>query len=210
VPYPIYPREALFDVTAVDDIDENGFIIAKMTTVTEEIANNLPENFDFPGVTSGFERCDFDGAVLFRACPTDHPNYANARQRCSGEEDLILTTFSFHFDARLRYIPQALINFVTREALGIIWNVLLNVAQQVSDGTRKQYCEVIAQKKDFYAWVEQRCQFMLQKLKQQNAKQETKLVSVSSGSTTVSHRTEEWEEKKEGCWTMQDILRLNT
>ncbi|KAG7370010.1 hypothetical protein IV203_027756 [Nitzschia inconspicua] len=209
VPYPIYPREALFDVVAIDDIDENGYIIAKMTTVTEGNCSNLPDIFDFPGVTTGFERCDFDGAVLFRACPTDHANYESAKRKCDGQ-DLILTTFSFHFDARLRYIPQALINFVTREALDIIWNMLLNVAEQVRDGTRTQHCEVIAQKKEFYEWVKDRCQFMLDKMKSKSDDRHSSGLSRNSPKVNVSCDTEECEEKKDDNWTMQDILRLNT
>lgn len=213
VPYPIYPREALFDVVAVDDIDENGFIIAKMTTITEGIARNLPDSFDSPGVTAGFEQCDFDGAVLFRTCPNDHPNYTSAKHKC-GSEELILTTFSFHFDARLRYIPQALINFITREALGIIWNMLLNVAQQVRDGTRTKHCGVIAQKKELYEWIEERCRFMLQNIHHQNdschSHPTPKYIPSKPTGSTVPCRSDEWKETKDEDWTIQDILRLNT
>jgi hypothetical protein len=217
VPYPIYPREALFDVVAVDDIDENGFIIAKMTTVTEETAKSLPECFDFPGVTSGFERCDFDGAVLFRACPTNHPHYDIAKQKFAADnEGLILTTFAFHFDAKLQYIPQGLINFVTREALRVIWNMLLNVAKQVRDGTREQHCKNIAEKREFYAWVEQRCQFMLQPIKTaiNDNRHKNKIMvietTLSPEIATVQTPNREWEEKKDEAWSMQDILQLNT
>lgn len=227
----MYPREALFDVVAVDDIDANGFIIAKMTTITEELAKNLPNNFDFTGVSSGFEQCDFDGAVLFRACPTDHPNYASAEQKFN--DDLILTTFTFFFDAKLRYVPVSLINFVTREAIGLIWNMLLNVAEQVRDGTRTKHCDIISEKQEFYQWVEERCRFMLQTLKSTNAnanahdpdrdknentnpllnqskKHDADLNKNSTSIAAKTCRAEEVEEQKdEQNWTMQDILRLN-
>jgi hypothetical protein len=215
LPYPISPREALFDVVAVDDIDENGFIVAKMTTVTDERTKNLSECFDFAGVTSGFERCDFDGAVLFRACPTNHPNYNNAKQTYSAEkEELILSTFAFHFDARLQYIPQGLINFVTREVMGVVWSMLLNVVKQVGDGTRQQHCTVIAEKRELYAWVEQRCQFMLEQIRTaSNDKQRTENVIAppASNENTPSRKSDrDWEEKKDEAWSMEDILQLNT
>jgi hypothetical protein len=186
-----------------------------MTTITEEIARNLPECFYFPGVTSGFERCDFDGAVLFRACPTNHPNYDIAKQKFSAEnEDLILTTFAFCFDARLRYIPKGLINFVTREALGIVWNMLLNVAKQVRDGTRTQHCKLIAEKREFYSWVDQRCQFMLQQIKTASNNNQHKdsytALTPSNEDTTLRNSGQHCEGKKDEAWSMQDILQLNT
>ena len=219
VPYPISPREALFDVVAVDDIDANGFIIAKMTTITQEMANNnLPGNFQFPGVTASFERCDFEGAVLFRACPADHPNYASAQQKFQmhngNDNDLILTTFAFSFDAKLRYIPQSLINFITREALGIIWNMLLKVAEQVRDGTRNEHCAIITQKKEFYKWVQDRCQFMLQKIQADNNHHpnpncgNVEKDAPSTAATASCCRPEDLDKRKEEPWTMHDIFRL--
>ena len=176
------PREALFDVLAVDDIDEFGYIIAKMTSLTDETAQYLLNNnndtttpttpFNIPECTEGMERVDFDGAVLFRACPTDHLNYQKVKEK-HPDDEILLVQFLFFFDAKLSYVPQALINFITREAIGIIWNMLLKIADDVRTGKKHEHCAIIAQKEEFYSWVEKRCQFMLSKIKDQNVTTET-------------------------------------
>lgn len=159
VPWPMAPREALFDVQAVDDIDENGFIIAKMTSIDDAMARNLPDSFLIPDLADGMERCDFDGAVLFRSCPTDHPNYASANEKFSNE-NLLLLQFMIFFDARMAFVPHSMINFVTRTAMGIVWNQFLTIAEQVRDGRREEHRAAIARKAEFYDWVEDRCRHM--------------------------------------------------
>jgi hypothetical protein len=165
VPWPMASREVLMDVIAIDDIDKNGYIVAKMQSLnTEESQKNQISNFEVPPVDPGMERIDFDGAVLFRSCPVDHPNYANAKEKFT--EDLILLQFVIYFDAHMM-VPQSVINFLTRTVIGHIWNMLLNVAEQVRDGTRKEHKEVIERKVDFYKWVEERSQFMLRQMEQE-------------------------------------------
>ena len=177
VPWPLSKREALFDVQAVDDIASRGFIIAKMRTVTDEMAKyDLPSTFTVPDVPPGTERAEFDGSVLFRACPVDHPCYESARNKTLQEEDdegedLVLVQFSMFFDAHMTMVPQSMINFITRSAIGVIWSMLLNVAEQVRDGTRREHCEVIAQKADFYEWVEQRVGVLLEMNRHKNEKE---------------------------------------
>mmetsp|Transcript_31491 Transcript_31491/g.76274 ORF Transcript_31491/g.76274 Transcript_31491/m.76274 type:complete len:494 (-) Transcript_31491:69-1550(-) len=173
VPWPLSKREALFDVQAVDDIASRGFIIAKMRTVTEEMAKlDLPSTFTVPDVTPGTERAEFDGSVLFRACPVDHPCYESARNKTrqeeDEEEDLVLVQFSMFFDAHMTMVPQSMINFITRSAIGVVWSMLLNVAEQVRDGTRREHCDVIARKADFYEWVVQRVGVLLEMNRQKN------------------------------------------
>ena len=100
----------------------------------------------------------------------------------------------------------------------MIWNVLLNVAEQVRDGTRIKHCNVIAQKQAFYHWVEERCQFMLQNIKEGNNETNENNnpqsnMNIKDPARTIARtcRTEEWEEQKEEHdWTMHDILRLNS
>mmetsp|Transcript_26989 Transcript_26989/g.47641 ORF Transcript_26989/g.47641 Transcript_26989/m.47641 type:complete len:345 (-) Transcript_26989:1223-2257(-) len=196
VPWPMKPREALFDVAAVDDIDEHQFIIAKMTTINNETAQFLLDDntFQVPECPPGMERCDFDGAVLFRACPPEHNNFQTVKQK-HPTEDLFLVQFLFYFDAKMPLIPQALINFVTREAIGIIWKMLLSVAEDVRNGKRKEHCDVIAQKREFYEdWVARRCEFMLRKIKDKN--QRTK-------------RSCRQQQSKNEHWTVDEILRMN-
>lgn len=163
VPWPMGPREALFDVQAVDDIDENGFIIAKMTSIDDSTVQNLPDSFKLPDLADGMTRCDFDGAVLFRRCPQDHPNYKKAKSKLSdtaSPEGLLLLQFLVYFDAKMAYVPQSMINFITRTAMGIVWNQLLTIAGQVREGTRKDHSDAIARKATFYKWVHDRCQYM--------------------------------------------------
>ena len=176
------PREALFDVQAVDDIDENGFIIAKMTSIDDVTARNLPDAFQVPDLADGMERCDFDGAVLFRSCPTDHPNYAGAKKK-SSEEKLILMQFMIYFDAHMAFVPHSMINFVTRTAMGIVWNQLLTIAEQVRDGQREVHGAAIAKKAEFYKWVEERCEHMNSQQPSCGTPQEQPTQKVDEGMT---------------------------
>lgn len=194
VPWPMASREVLMDVIAIDDIDKNGYIVAKMQSLTtEESQKNQISNFQIPEVAAGVERIDFDGTVLFRSCPVDHPNYEKAKENFNG--DLILLQFIVSFDAHMT-VPQSVINFITRTVIGHIWNMLLHVAEQVRDGTRKEHKEVIERNADFYQWVEDRSQFMLLQMEEKKnggGKQEEKVAA----------------EPAEGDWTMDDVLNLS-
>jgi hypothetical protein len=193
VPWPLVPREVLMDVIAVDDIDENGFIIAKMRTLKDD--QDLPEGFAMPPLERNMERADFDGAILFRACPTDHPNYASARKNFVSE-DLILLQFTMYFDAHMAMVPQSVINFVTRTVIGRIWNMLLDVAEQVRDGKREEHKQIIEQKAEFYRWVEERCQFMLQEMQKANK--------------ACRQQQQQQVEEEVPPWTLNDVLRMSS
>jgi hypothetical protein len=199
VPWPLSPREALFDVQAVDDIAARGFILAKMRTVTEQMAkSDLPTSFTIPQLEGGTERADFDGAVLFRACPTDHPCYDSARSKTPTNEDLVLVQFSMYFDAHMGMVPQSVINFITRSAIGIIWSMLLNVAEQVRDGTRSEHCDVIAQKADFYKWVERRVDFLLNMNKNEKKREDIAIKDVVSSHPSMESKCQSIEQSNEG------------
>ena len=221
VPWPMKPREALFSVQAVDEIDSNGFIIAKITSIGdtddgEIIKKSLPSNFEVPENTQGMERCDFDGVVLFRHCPTDHPNYEATRSKYP-DGDLILTQFMMSFDAKMTMVPRSMINFVTRTAMGTVWNMLLSVAEQVRDGSREEHCKIIAQKGDFYKWVEERCNYMLREIKnglKNSADLEQDLdQDCGDGEQKLQEKKLERSEqdiiKGTEVWTLQEILRMN-
>ena len=182
VPWPMAAREVLLDVTAVDDIDENGFIIAKMRTLEE--TGDKPTNFTLPPLEPNMERIEFDGAVLFRACPPDHPNLADAQKKFN--EDVILLQLSMFLDAHVEMVPQSMINFVTRTVIGHIWNMLLSVAEQVRDGTRTDHCQEIQRKEVFYKWVEERCRYMQKDMQANSCKEE-----------------------EDESWTLEDVLRLS-
>ena len=164
VPWPMSEREVLMDVTAVDDIEETGCIIAKMQTLDtvvsgKETPHLLPDGFVLPPLQKGSERVEFDGSILFRACPKDHPNYNRSQQRFPGH--LILMQYNMYFDAKMAIVPTSLINFVTRVVIGMIWSMLLKVADEVRSGERIEHVNVIRQKAVFYEWLEDRCNQML-------------------------------------------------
>lgn len=197
VPWPMASREVLMDVVAVDDIGENGCIIAKMQTLGLGNADNdadlLPDGFLIPPPEAGSQRVDFDGAVLFRACPTNHSNYKSSQTKHSG--DLLLLQYTLYFDPQMAVVPQSLINFVTRVVIGMVWNMLLQVAEQVRDGERKEHLKVIQRKADFYQWLEDRCQVLLQRDVNSNNKTDT---------ATASNQLDGVETE----WTMNDVMKL--
>jgi hypothetical protein len=171
VPWPMAPREVLCDVVAVDDIDENGCIIAKMQSLGDN-EDDWPAGFTVPPLEGKTARADFDGAVLFRACPPDHPMYESSRKKFS--EDLILLQHAMFFDAHMAMVPQSVINFITRTVIGQSWKMLLHVAEQVRDGKRKEHQQIIQEKKEFYRWMEEGCQQLFHRInkKKEACKQE--------------------------------------
>ena len=273
VPWPFSKRLALFEVQAVDDIDKNGFIVAKMTTLS-------PTPTPTPTTTAGLVQCDFDGAVLFRACPITHPNYKQTKNKFSGSgnsntknttttaennyntecqsncsssniksnvdenimsdnDDTVLVQFMCHFDAKISSssVTQSIINFVTRTAIGVVWNMLLVVSEQVRDGKRTKHCAIINsnEKKDFYQWVQNRCNYMIALQQQQkknfrrglneneneaqkhstrnNSNNKTdhnsaKKTSNSGPSCSSNNNDDNKDDDDE--WTLQEVLRMNT
>jgi hypothetical protein len=203
------PREILMDVIAVDDIDEQGFIIAKMRTLeTDTPTEDLPEGFSLPEMDDDVERIEFDGAFLFRACPKDHPSYSEARKNT--EEDLILLQFTMFFDAHMTMVPKKFINFITRTVIGMVWKKLLKAAEQVRDGTLSEHKKVIEGKSDLYDWVRERAAFMLK---------ENIPAAVSKNKIERNHHPEKEHdgqevildggvEGKNQPWTMEDVLTL--
>jgi hypothetical protein len=187
VPWPLATREVVMEAVAVDDIDETGWIAVRMETV--ETGGVVPPP-DY-----GVERMDFAGAFLFRACPADHPTlqrqHSNASNNSTGmqhddtptptttdntdtsqeqeQERLVLVSFKMFLDAHIANVPMSLINFVTRTVIGHIWAMLLQVAQDIREGRRPQHAQVIADKPDFYRWVETRVQVMLDQLQEESA-----------------------------------------
>lgn len=165
VPWPMATREVVMQAVAVDDIDANGWIAVRMETVE----TNTDSGGVVPPPESGVERIDFAGAFLFRACPTDHPMLPQQEQE--EQQSLVLVSFKMFVDAHVAGVPMSLINFVTRTVIGHMWAMLLQVAKEVQEGKRPQHAAVIAAKPDFYRWVDERVQVMLQQLQMQEQKQ---------------------------------------
>ena len=280
LPWPFNERVALFSVLAVDDIDTNGFIIAKMTSLelTETVTtatndddddvqhqdavkkvisspkylvnnNNFQVPDDCTKHNGKMVQCDFNGALLFRNCPIDHPNYKQTKHKFgtlnttsneneSNNNDILLLQFMMDFDAKIgstggsgsggsRYymkvLTQSIINFITRTVIGVVWNMLLKVAEEVRDGVRTQHCDIInIQKIDFYDWVKERCQYMLQaqQQKQINSEQHQR----EHQQQHLQHRHQKPHENKDDDdnddtnnimtnnydnWTLQEVLRMS-
>lgn len=83
VPWPLRTREVIVQATAVDEIDEQGYIVIRLNTVEEHPAVHEKE----PDIV----RVDFEGAVLFRACPLDHELRVNMKNETG--EPLVLVSF---------------------------------------------------------------------------------------------------------------------
>ncbi len=121
-----------------------------------------------PPLQNGGVRMEVDGGFVIEKCPADHPaaELVSQSKIASGSEsssrnDLVLVTFSFTVDPKLPIIPKSFINFFLRTAMGQIWNMFLNVAEDVKAGKRVEHCEEIERKRDLYDWIEERTRVML-------------------------------------------------
>ena len=155
MPWPFDDREAAIEATAVDDISTNNHIVVKLETRYEGEEDGL-----VPPPEGGVVRVDLDGGILFRKCPEDHPAFAKSMHP-DHKGPLVLVCFTMFVDAHVQYVPQKLINFVTRTVIGRIWSSLLEVAEAIRDGKRPQHADAIATKSDLYEWIEQRVQVMI-------------------------------------------------
>ena len=163
MPWPLADREAIIEATAVDDIDANNYIVVKMETrYTGEEDGLIPPPAD------KVVRIDFDGGILFRKCPEAHPAFAKSKHPDHHDGPLVLVCLSMFVDAHVQYLPQSLLNFVTRTAIGRIWAGLLAVAVDIREGKRPQHAEAIAKKKELYEWIEQRVGVMIDGMDETN------------------------------------------
>eukprot|EP00545_Synedropsis_sp_CCMP1620_P012129 CAMPEP_0119004246 /NCGR_PEP_ID=MMETSP1176-20130426/1034_1 /TAXON_ID=265551 /ORGANISM="Synedropsis recta cf, Strain CCMP1620" /LENGTH=371 /DNA_ID=CAMNT_0006955931 /DNA_START=87 /DNA_END=1202 /DNA_ORIENTATION=+ len=165
-PWPFSPREVLIDVVVSDDIDANGSIVVKLDSEVEN------DDDDVPPVEQGAVRCIFDGGLLFRKCPKDHASFQKSKHHRTttdsddidegDNQDMILVCCEFMVDPLLTNVPQIMINFITRTALGGIWAALLQIAQDVRDKKHAQLAAAIEEKRDkVYDFVDERIQVML-------------------------------------------------
>lgn len=165
IPWPLASREALIDVVAVDDIDATGTIVVKMDTGGDD-------DPDAPEKESGAVRIDFDGGILFRSCPDDHASMRKSTHTHDDGDDMVLVCMTFYVDPKLSYVPQSLVNFVTRTVLGHMWNSLLKVARGVRDGQHPEHAKAIERKREIYDWVDHRVSGMLSEIRKEPQKEE--------------------------------------
>jgi len=82
-----------------------------------------------------------------------------------GGDDRILVSVQIFLDPKLPYIPSALLNFVIRTVLYLMWAMLLRVAEGIRDGKMPEHAAAIAQKREtLYDWVDARVKVMLARL----------------------------------------------
>ena len=154
------------DVTAFSDQDkpnndkqsEDGKILVRIQSLCDQVDKKELDGIEIPPTKKGYVRMDVQGGFVFEKCPLDHPMRNSAEE----QDDLVLVTFSFSIDPKLR-IPQSLINFFVRTAIGHLWGMFLRVAEDVKNGKRSSHSEAIERKRnELYDWVEERAAVMLQ------------------------------------------------
>lgn len=79
-------------------------------------------------------------------------------------ESLTLFYCDRHIDCHVSGVPTSVVNFVTRTAIGRIWSMLLEVAEQVRDGKRPVHKAAIDAEPELYEWIESRVSSMLDKM----------------------------------------------
>jgi hypothetical protein len=159
MPWPLATRETVIEFTTIDDIDANGAFIVK----TE---HGLDDDPDVPPVEKGAVRIDFDGGLVFRKCPRDHPAFVKSKHK--PDHDMVLICAAMHFDLKVKFVPHSLIHFISRTVLGSMWTSTLKVAEDVREGKRPQHAQAIEEKRDFvYDFIDRRIKVMLSAMKQE-------------------------------------------
>ncbi|CAB9501105.1 expressed unknown protein [Seminavis robusta] len=159
MPFPISDREVVYDVYAVDAIEELSLISMKGTSLQVGDADGAVAEPE-PGI----KRIEFEVGWVIRQCPKDHPSLQNSKHEYAENEPVLLLSLTQFADAHVNYVPVSIINFVTRTALVGQWNSLLQVAQDVKDGKRPDHDKCIQDKQELYGWVNQRIEAMCAKM----------------------------------------------
>lgn len=160
MPFPLANREVVYDVFAVDAIDEEQSLIS-MKGVSLDVG---AEDGLVPPPEAGIKRIDFDVGFVIRSCPDDHPCLKHSKHKYPEGEHLLLLSLTMFTDAHVDYVPMSFINFSTRTALGGQWGSMLQVATDVREGKRPEHAKVIEEKEELYGWVNERIEAMFAKL----------------------------------------------
>lgn len=189
VPWPLATRQVILKAVACDNIDsypevenggkndclgkDGGRILISIRSM--DCQNNLEEGLDLPPAKKGVVRMKVEGGFTLEKCPSDNPLVKSSMQydataansEAPLREDLVLFTFSFCVDPQLALIPQPFINFFLRTAMGQMWNMFLNVAEEIKEKKRPAHSEAIEKKREvLYDWIEERTRVMLGQVSQ--------------------------------------------
>jgi len=157
VPWPMATREVVVNARGYDDVDARGEIFIHVTSDEDEFGNHI----NIPPPDKNHVRMGFESSFLFRSLPVDYPIHDHPHTDME-DKPTILVTNSLYADPKLRFIPQPLLNFATRIAIGTVWNQLLQVALDVKEGKRPAHSHIIEQKRaSLYDWVHKRVELMI-------------------------------------------------
>lgn len=185
VPWPLAKRQVILKAVACDDIDSHpnegdgnetgrpsrsgGRIFIRIQSLDD--SNREGERWEIHSADNSAVQVKVRGGFTIEKCPADHSmkEYALQYHERIGEAsvssllrgDLVLVTFSFCVDAHLSGVPKSFVDFFIRNAIGKMWNMFLNVAEEVKNGERKSHSDAIATKRALYDWVEERTRVML-------------------------------------------------
>lgn len=194
VPWPLAKRQVILKAVACDNIDsypeeedsvksneclgkDGGKILIRISSM--DCQDNLEEGLNIPPVEKGVARMKVKGGFTLRKCPSNNPLLETTMRydvtaasrdpssAAAAAEDLVLFTFSFCVDPQLAVIPKVFVNFFLRTAMGQMWNMFLNVAEDIKDGKRPDHSKAIEEKREvLYDWIEDRTRIMLRQVPQ--------------------------------------------
>mmetsp|Transcript_25315 Transcript_25315/g.58471 ORF Transcript_25315/g.58471 Transcript_25315/m.58471 type:complete len:476 (-) Transcript_25315:488-1915(-) len=140
MPWPVSTREVVLEAVAFDDIDpvpgsDNN---SDCTQITQEWGNRSDggmigirldalqtgdkDGFIPPPEEKETVRVGFKGGFLFRNCPKDYDRSSQGTRE-------LLVTFLCNNDPKISFVPERIMNFFVRTAIGMVWNKLLKVSK---------------------------------------------------------------------------------
>eukprot|EP00581_Thalassiosira_minuscula_P000937 CAMPEP_0183745654 /NCGR_PEP_ID=MMETSP0737-20130205/66354_1 /TAXON_ID=385413 /ORGANISM="Thalassiosira miniscula, Strain CCMP1093" /LENGTH=402 /DNA_ID=CAMNT_0025981331 /DNA_START=50 /DNA_END=1258 /DNA_ORIENTATION=+ len=192
VPWPIATRQVILKAVACDNIDsyaemenvdgnsegmgkDGGRILIRIQSM--DCGNNQEEGLDIPPEKKGVVRMKVKGGFTMQKCPANNPlaesllqfdikastqKEKKSNHEAPSREDLVLVTFSFCVDPQINVLPKSFINFFLKIAMGQMWHMFLNVAEDIRDSKRPAHSKAIEKKREvLYNWVEERTRVML-------------------------------------------------
>mmetsp|Transcript_22336 Transcript_22336/g.32986 ORF Transcript_22336/g.32986 Transcript_22336/m.32986 type:complete len:368 (+) Transcript_22336:124-1227(+) len=154
MPWPLKNRDVVQEVCSVDEIDDDNHAIVIWVESCDEGDDDLDGLI--PPPLAKDVRMKAEIGIMIRKCPEDHPCLAESKAKYPSGEHLILMSLTTHADAHVKFVPQSIINFVTRTVLGGMWGSTLKLAEGIRNGKSPLHQEAIEANRSMYDWVEGR------------------------------------------------------